>query len=147
MLAAVRGELGALSSIQCCKGGVLDVCSAPKATELMRCRETTRGAKNGHEQMRQIRADFLGNYFRAPGLTGAKKTIVDLIEKASRLYEHERSAALAATALEMYVRSGGSGGRRLAWLDIVGITSGRWHARLASANGTSYQPVEPPALN
>ena len=34
----------------------------------------------------------------------AAKTIVNLIEKASRLYEQKRSAVLAATALEMYVR-------------------------------------------
>jgi len=34
----------------------------------------------------------------------AKKTIANFIEKASRLYEQERSAVLAATALEMYVK-------------------------------------------
>ena len=38
------------------------------------------------------------------GLTLAKKTIANFIEKASRLYEQKRSAVSAATALEMYVR-------------------------------------------
>jgi hypothetical protein len=34
----------------------------------------------------------------------AAKTIAIFVEKASRLYEQKRSAVLAATALEMYVR-------------------------------------------
>jgi len=37
-------------------------------------------------------------------LAVAKKTVANFIEKASRLYEQERSAVLVATALEMYVR-------------------------------------------
>jgi hypothetical protein len=48
--------------------------------------------------------DFLGYHFGPAGLTVAKKTIANFIEKASRLYEQKRSAVLAATALEMYVR-------------------------------------------
>jgi hypothetical protein len=48
--------------------------------------------------------DFLGYHFGPAGLTVAKKTIANFIEKASRLYEQERSAVLTATALEMYVR-------------------------------------------
>ena len=55
--------------------------------------------------------DFLGYHFSKAGLTVAKQTIVNLIEKASRLYEQERSAVSAATALEMYVR------RRARWAD------------------------------
>jgi RNA-directed DNA polymerase len=48
--------------------------------------------------------DFLGYHFSPTGLTVAKQTIANFIEKASRLYEQKRSAVLAATALEMYVR-------------------------------------------
>jgi retron-type reverse transcriptase len=48
--------------------------------------------------------DFLGYHFGPAGLTVAKKTTANFIEKASRLYEQERSAVLAATALEVYVR-------------------------------------------
>jgi hypothetical protein len=48
--------------------------------------------------------DFLGYYFSPAGLAVAKKTISNFIEKASRLYEQERRAVSAATALEMYVR-------------------------------------------
>ena len=48
--------------------------------------------------------DFLGCHFSPSALTVVKKTITNFIEKASRLYEQERSAVLAATALEMYVR-------------------------------------------
>jgi hypothetical protein len=48
--------------------------------------------------------DFLGYHFSPAGLTVAAKTIVNFIEKASRLYEQKRSAVLAVTALEMYVR-------------------------------------------
>jgi RNA-directed DNA polymerase len=48
--------------------------------------------------------DFLGYHFSPAGLTVAAKTIANFIEKASQLYEQKRSAVLAATALEMYVR-------------------------------------------
>jgi hypothetical protein len=48
--------------------------------------------------------DFLGYHFSPGGLTAAAKTIANFIEKGSQLYEQERSAVLAATALEMYVR-------------------------------------------
>jgi RNA-directed DNA polymerase len=48
--------------------------------------------------------DFLGYHFSPAGLTIAKETVAKFFEKASRLYEQERSAVLAATALEMYVR-------------------------------------------
>jgi hypothetical protein len=48
--------------------------------------------------------DFLGYHFSRAGLTVAKQTITNFIEKASRLYEQERSAVLAAAVLEMYVR-------------------------------------------
>jgi hypothetical protein len=49
--------------------------------------------------------DFLGYHFSPAGLTVAKQTIANFIEKASRLYEQECCAALAATALEMYVNA------------------------------------------
>jgi len=48
--------------------------------------------------------DFPGYHFSPAGLDIAKQTITNFIEKASRLYEQERSAVSAATALEMYVR-------------------------------------------
>jgi hypothetical protein len=48
--------------------------------------------------------DFLGYHFSRQGLAVAKQTIADFIEKASGLYEQKHSAALAATALEMYIR-------------------------------------------
>jgi RNA-directed DNA polymerase len=48
--------------------------------------------------------DFLGYRFSPAGLTVAKQTIANFIEKASRLYEQERGAVSAAVALEMYVR-------------------------------------------
>ena len=48
--------------------------------------------------------DLVGYHFSPAGLTVAAKTIANFVEKASRLYEQERSAVLAATALEMYVR-------------------------------------------
>jgi hypothetical protein len=54
------------------------------------------------------------------GLTVAKQTIANFIENASRLYEQKCSAALALTALEMYV--------------------GRWPRW-----GSHCQPSEPPA--
>jgi len=55
--------------------------------------------------------DFLGYHFSPSGLTVAKKTITNFIEKASRLYEQERSAVSAASPLEMYVR------RQLRWVE------------------------------
>jgi RNA-directed DNA polymerase len=48
--------------------------------------------------------DFLGYRFTRAGLSVARKTIDNFLEKASRLYEQECCAALAATALEMYVK-------------------------------------------
>jgi len=48
--------------------------------------------------------DFLGYHFSPAGLSVAKKTIANFIEKASRLYEQKRSEVSAATELEMYVR-------------------------------------------
>lgn len=48
--------------------------------------------------------DLLGSHFSPSGLTVAKQTIANFIEKTSRLYEQKCRAALAATALEMYVR-------------------------------------------
>ena len=45
-----------------------------------------------------------GYRFSPAGLTLAKQTIANFIEKASRLYEQKRRAVSAATALEMYVR-------------------------------------------
>jgi hypothetical protein len=48
--------------------------------------------------------DFLGYRFTRVGLSVARKTIDNFLEKASRLYEQECCAALAATALEMYVK-------------------------------------------
>lgn len=47
--------------------------------------------------------DFLGYHF-SPGLTVARKTMANFIEKASRLYEQKRRTGSAATPLEMYVR-------------------------------------------
>ncbi len=48
--------------------------------------------------------DFLGYHFTREGLSLAKQTIVNFIEKASRLYEQKRRTGLAASPLEMYVR-------------------------------------------
>ena len=48
--------------------------------------------------------DFLRYRFTRAGLNVARKTIDNFLEKASRLYEQECCAALAATALEMYVK-------------------------------------------
>ncbi len=53
--------------------------------------------------------DFLGYRFTRAGLSVARKTIENFLEKASRLYEQECRAALPATALEMYVK------RRVRW--------------------------------
>jgi hypothetical protein len=57
--------------------------------------------------------DFLGCHFSPAGVVVAKQTIANFIEKASRLYEQERRAVSAATALEMYVR------RWLGWANGV----------------------------
>ena len=48
--------------------------------------------------------DFLGYNFSPAGLTVARKTIANFIEKASRLYEQERRTVSAVSPLEMYVR-------------------------------------------
>ena len=48
--------------------------------------------------------DFLGYHFSPAGLTMAKQTIANFIEKASRLYEQERRAVSAVSPLEVYVR-------------------------------------------
>jgi hypothetical protein len=62
--------------------------------------------------------DFLGYHFSPEGLSVAKKTIENFIEKASRLYEQKRSAVSPAAPLEMYVR------RWLRWSRAV-LVSGR----------------------
>jgi RNA-directed DNA polymerase len=46
--------------------------------------------------------DFLGYHFTREGLRVAKQTIENFIEKASRLYEQERSTPPGASPLEMY---------------------------------------------
>jgi len=46
----------------------------------------------------------LGYHFSPAGLTVAKQTITNFIEKASQLYEQERRADSAVPALEVYVR-------------------------------------------
>ena len=48
--------------------------------------------------------DFLGYHFGPEGLTMAKQTLVNFIDKASRLYEQERMGASAPEALGMYVQ-------------------------------------------
>ena len=48
--------------------------------------------------------DFLGYHFGAESLSVAKQTLVNFIDKASRLYEQERSGTGAPDALGMYVR-------------------------------------------
>ena len=48
--------------------------------------------------------DFLGYHFSPTGLSVAKRTIANFIEKVSRLYEQTCHAGSAATAFEMYVR-------------------------------------------
>ncbi len=48
--------------------------------------------------------DFLGYHFSRAGLTVAKQTARNFIEKASRLYEQERTGRSVANPLEMYVR-------------------------------------------
>jgi len=70
--------------------------------------------------------DFLGYHFSPAGLAVAKQTIVNFIEKASRLYEQERRAVSAASALEMYVR------RWLRWTKS-GIPADSGHADASHA--------------
>jgi hypothetical protein len=41
-----------------CKRGSVNVRFAPKATEVLRCREMTRCAKSGHNAVQQISADL-----------------------------------------------------------------------------------------
>ncbi len=48
--------------------------------------------------------DFLGYHFSPAGLTVAKQTVANFMEKASRLYEQERERPQDASPLEMYVR-------------------------------------------
>ncbi len=48
--------------------------------------------------------DFPAYHFSPAGVTVAKQTIANFIEKASRLYEQERRAGSAVSPLEMYVR-------------------------------------------
>jgi hypothetical protein len=48
--------------------------------------------------------DFLGYRFGPTGLSVAKQTIANFIEKASRLYEQKRRAGSARATLEMYAR-------------------------------------------
>jgi len=48
--------------------------------------------------------DFLGYRFTRAGLSLARKTVQNFIEKTSRLYEQECRAALPAPALERYVK-------------------------------------------
>lgn len=51
----------------------------------------------------------------------AKKTIANFVEKASRVYENERNAALASSTLEMRVR------RWLGWVKCgINVTTG-WY--------------------
>ncbi len=47
--------------------------------------------------------DFLGYHFSLAGLTVAKQTITNFIEKASRLYEQERGTVASVSPLEVYV--------------------------------------------
>jgi RNA-directed DNA polymerase len=53
--------------------------------------------------------DFLGYHFSPAGLSVAKQTVANFIQKASRLYEQERKAPSSASPLGMYVT------RWLAW--------------------------------
>ena len=47
--------------------------------------------------------DFLGYHFGPDGLSVAKQTVANFIEKASRLYEQERRTSSTVSPLEMYV--------------------------------------------
>lgn len=90
--------------------------------------------------------DFLGYHFSPAGLAVAKKTIDNFIEKASRLYEQERSAVSAATALEMYVRRwvgwAKGGFKGLAYRGISPIT-GR---SLRAPPSLTYAPIRGAAI-
>jgi len=48
--------------------------------------------------------DYLGYHFTRAGLSVARKTFVNFLEKTSRLYEQECRAGHASAALEMFVR-------------------------------------------
>lgn len=48
--------------------------------------------------------DFLGYHFTRAGLSLARTTIANFLEKASRLYEQKCRADSPATALEMYAK-------------------------------------------
>jgi hypothetical protein len=54
--------------------------------------------------------DFLGYHFSTAGLSVAKQTVINFIEKTSRLYEQGRGARPGVSPLEMYQR------RWLFWL-------------------------------
>jgi len=82
-------------------------------------REMTRWANRvtSHREKRR-------GFFHSPaGLRVAKKTIENFIEKASRLYEKERSAVSRAAALDEHVR------RWLGWANrtIRSSVSGQQH--------------------
>ena len=72
----------------------------------------------------------------------AAKTITNFVEKASRLYEQDRSAVLAVTALEMYVSrwmrwtTRLSGNVSLPWLSA----SYRWATPNPSQRGLDFFP-------
>ena len=65
--------------------------------------------------------DFLGTHFSPAGLTVAKQTVANFMEKASRLYEQERERPQDASPLEMgretVAQVGGRGARAIppAW--------------------------------
>jgi hypothetical protein len=91
--------------------------------------------------------DFLGYHFSSAGLSVAKQTVANFIEKASRLYEQERWTPSGASPLEMYARrwfSWVKGGlRREAYIygvDAFGSSRGRTKWRL------SGPPPAPPRL-
>jgi hypothetical protein len=54
--------------------------------------------------------DFLGYHFSRAGLSAAKQTVINFIERASRLYEQGRCTPLGVSPLEMYAK------RWLCWL-------------------------------
>jgi hypothetical protein len=55
--------------------------------------------------------DFLGYHFSTAGLSVARQTMINFIEKASRLYEQSRCTPSGVSPLEMYAR------RWLSWLE------------------------------
>jgi hypothetical protein len=55
--------------------------------------------------------DFLGYHFSTAGLSVAKQTVINLIQKASQLYEQAGGHATGATLAEIYAR------RWLAWVN------------------------------